>query len=101
MNMKACSVTISKWKTAQPKCNGNCQMPSNAIRINISSPANKLPNNRSDRDKGFANNETDSRIKLKEMINGAAISPSPFVGGLIGCKVSSLINPLKPLCFIV
>ena len=68
MNMKACSVTISRWKTAQPKCNGNCQMPSNAIRINISSPANKLPNNRSDRDKGFANNETDSRIKLKEMI---------------------------------
>jgi len=32
MNIKACSVTISRWETAHPKCSSNCQIPTIAIR---------------------------------------------------------------------
>ncbi len=85
------------WKTAQPKCKGSCHNPSKAIKINISSPANILPNNRSDNDKGLANNETDSRIKLNIIINGAAIRPRPLKEGAIGCRVSSPMKPPIPL----
>ena len=61
-------------------------MPSNqwplnmiAIRMKMSSPANMLPNSRSDRETGLANRATLSRMKLKAIINGAAIRPTPFV----------------------
>ncbi len=101
IKIKACSVTISTWKTAQPKCSGSCHTPSNAIRIKMSSPANMLPNSRNDSYTGFAISATLSRIKLKEIMNGAAIKPQPLVGGAIGCNVSSPIKPPMPLFLIV
>jgi hypothetical protein len=55
-----------------------------------------LPKSRRDNDNGFASNETDSRIKLKAIINGAAIIPGPFNVGAIGCRVSSAIKPPMP-----
>ena len=69
MNIKAWRVTIKIWKTAHPKWRGNCHTPSNAIRIKINSPANMLPKSLKDNDNGFASNETDSRIKLKAIMN--------------------------------
>ena len=101
MKIKACSVIISTWNTAQPKCNGNWYMPSNAISMKISSPANMLPNNRSDSEIGLAISATDSSTKLNAMMTGAAIRPKPLVGGAIGCSVNSRINPPTPLFLIV
>ena len=55
-----------------------------------------LPKSLKDNDNGFASNETDSRIKLNAIINGAAIIPGPFKVGAIGCKVNSAIKPPTP-----
>src|SRR5215469_12908574 len=54
MNTKAWIEITSRWKAVQTKDSGHWpQAGSMAIRMNRISPANMLPNNRSDRDSGL------------------------------------------------
>ena len=86
IKINACNVITRIWKMDQANDNTNCARPnvtelvtededaalsvSHAINIKISSPAYRFPNNRSDKEIGFAINPTNSNNKLKGINKG-------------------------------
>ena len=106
MKINACKVITKIWKIDHASAKMNWAMPnavedrnvladafsvSKAIRININSPAYRLPNNRNANEIGFAIKLTDSRRKLNGIKNLL----------LKGCKVNSFTNDFTPLILML
>ena len=79
----ACNTITNIWNTAHIKCNGSCIKPTAPIKININSPAYKLPNKRSESEKGLEISAISSSSKLK----GIKATCKSLLSELKGCTL--------------